>query len=182
MLRVTRYCHFRKRMYHGGIVGCTPLSYVLLPKHITQSVCHAGWTIRTMVRTIVKLTPGMQCTCMNTCTQHLPFSMLFMSSPSDFIVGLPRSLTISQTFTKASSSHVCSRHTYSIWFCCLASGFLVMIVTSRFPIMLSCTSSCTMALASIDWMNRLRKWPRTCLAAWNGRVTIYKLVDISHTL
>ena len=116
-----------------------------------------------------KLTYPHTCT-LCTSTQYLPPNMFFISLPKLFILGLPStSIIISQTLLKASSLHFRRRHSCKIWFCCVPSGFILMVFTSPSAIMFSCLSSCTMALASTASLNWIRKWVRTCCAAQRGK-------------
>ena len=108
-----------------------------------------------------------------TSTQHLPPNMFFISLPKSLILGLPcSSIIILQTNLKASSLHFRRRHSCKIWFCSVVTRYLMMVIKSKSLIMLLCTSSCTMALASTVAMNLARKWPRTSSAAQTGKSCI----------
>ena len=107
---------------------------------------------------------------------HTPSNLLFISSPSSFIFGWSRATMILQAFIKASSVHFCRRQSCKIASCSLPPGVLVMFVKSPPSIMPSCLRSCTMALASTMSMNWLRKWLRTCCAAWRRKSHTHQFV------
>ena len=107
---------------------------------------------------------------------HTPSSLLFICSPSSFICGWPRSTMISQAFIKASSVHFCRRQSCKIAFCSLSPEVFVMFVKSPPSIMPSCLRSYTMALASTMSINWLRKWLRTCCAAWRRKSHAHQVV------
>ena len=107
---------------------------------------------------------------------HTPSRLLFICSPSSFILGWPRSTVILQTFIKASSVHFCRRQSCKIAFCSLSSEVFVMFVKSPPSIMPSCLRSYTMALASTMSINWLRKWLRTCCAAWRRKSHTHQVV------
>ena len=154
---------------------CTPIIYVLLVLHST--VCPASSTQNTGVlcrieQQLVTVNSHTHTHVYTLCTsaQYLPPNMFFISLPKLFILGLPcTSIIILQTFLKASSLHFRRRHSCKIWFCCVPSGFVLMVFTSPSAIMFSCLSSCTMALASTASLNWIRKWVRTCCAAQRGK-------------
>ena len=111
-------------------------------------------------------------------TQHLPSSSLFISSPNSRILGLPcTALILPQTVIKAFSVHFSSKHVIPL--SCIripCNLFQIWFTTINDTLMFK---SCTMALIfeSIASINQLRNWPRTCLAAWNGKSRNTQLVN-----
>ena len=119
---------------------------------------HANSHIHTDVRT-----------CMHEHTQHLPSSILFISSPSSFIRGLPcTSMITSHTVINASLVYFCLKRRWRISFCSIRLGLLVIILRSLFEMISMSVSPTTMALASTSLMNRSWKWSRTCSTAQKG--------------
>ena len=107
---------------------------------------------------------------------HTPSSLLFISLPSSFIFGWSRATMILQAFIKASSVHFCRRQSCKISFCSFSLEVLVIFVKSPPSIMPSCLRPYTMALASTMSMNWLRKWLRTCCAAWRRKSHTHQAV------
>ena len=107
---------------------------------------------------------------------HTPSSLLFICSPSCFILGWSRATMILHAFIKASSVHFCRRQSCKIAFCPLSPEVFVMFVKSPPSIMPSCLRSYTMALASTMSINWLRKCLRTCCAAWRKKSHTHQVV------
>ena len=102
-------------------------------------------------------------------THHLPSSILFMSSPSSFIRGLPCTPMItSHTVIKASLVHFCLKRSWRISFFWILSCLRLISLSSPCAIMFLRLSLNTMSLASTSLINRSRKWSRTCSTAQIG--------------
>ena len=100
------------------------------------------------------------------CIQHLRVSsLLFISSPNDFILGLPfTSIIIPHALIKASLVQVLFKHANRISFCCFRDDVFVMVSCSPCGMTPCCSSSLTTAIASISSRNRFQKCSSTSSA------------------
>ena len=105
----------------------------------------------------------------NTCVPLSPSSMLSMSSPKAFILGLPvTAMILWQVVVKVVLVHVLFRCVKRIAFWFLQSLAVETSCKTPCEIMPSCSRVRTTDIASISSMNRMRKLSRTCSPVAKG--------------